>query len=188
MLTIDTPTHILTSSPVKNRVDKEIVNLPTVPKVSTKAASIETSVGTSKSASVGVSIGKSVGSSVGKSIGASVGISTDSFPSKKSTVTGMSTQTDTKMLLSTTKRTSRGQSRDSHLELEKRNRKDIKKREEFEQKMKLIAKEIGSINMTGGREDNSNRFTDAMTRVTDLLKVNQLLRDDNNAKDDSLRK
>jgi len=64
---------------------------------------------------------------------------------------------------------------------------DIKKREEFESKMKLIAKEIGSLSMTGGN-DGSNRFTDAMTRVTDLLKVNQLLRDDNNNKDDIIRK
>jgi hypothetical protein len=43
------------------------------------------------------------------------------------------------------------------------------------------------MNMSGG-SDNSNRFTDAMTRVTDLLKVNQLLRDDNNNKDDIIRK
>ena len=142
MLTIDTPTHILTSSPVKNRIDKEVVNLPTVPKVSSKAASIDTFVGSTKNssvgpskgasvgssvgssigASVGSSVGASVGVSVGKSVGASVGISTEYFPSKKSTVTGMSTQTDTKMLLSTAKRSSRGQSRDAHLELEKRNK------------------------------------------------------------------
>ena len=53
--------------------------------------------------------------------------------------------------------------------------------------MKLIAKEIGSINI-GGKDDASSRFTDAMTRVTDLLKVNQLLRDDNNGKEDLIRK
>lgn len=126
ILTVDGPTHILTSSPIKNRADKPVVNLPTVPKVSSKAASIETSKGTSVGASVGVSIGASVGSTTGrfsnKNIGASVGISTESFPTKKSTVTGMSTQTDTKMLLSTNKRSSRGLSRDSHYELEKRNK------------------------------------------------------------------
>lgn len=42
--------------------------------------------------------------------------------------------------------------------------------------------------MNQNRDNNSNRFTAAMTRVTDLLKVNQMLRDDTNTKDDIIRK
>jgi chromosome segregation ATPase len=52
--------------------------------------------------------------------------------------------------------------------------------------MNMITNEINSMNKN--RDDNSNRFTDAMTRVTDLLKVNQMLRDESNSKDDTIRK
>jgi hypothetical protein len=52
--------------------------------------------------------------------------------------------------------------------------------------MNMITNEINSMNQN--RDNNSNRFTAAMTRVTDLLKVNQMLRDDTNTKDDVIRK
>lgn len=137
-------TNAFTLSPIKHKSNNVVGSLPTVPKVFTKATSVEastgvivdnpagTSIGVSVGTSVGTSVGLSVSTSVGnihknaitpnKTVGSSVAISTDSFTVKKSTVTGMSTQTDTRMLLSTSKRASRGQSRDAHLELEKRNK------------------------------------------------------------------
>ena len=92
----------------------------------------------------------------------------------------MSTQTDSKVAVST-------KSNASNANFETEKRISTKEKNEFEQKMKQITNEITTLK-NDGKEDSSNRFTDAMTRVTDLLKVNQLLRDENNSKDDIIRK
>lgn len=101
-------------------------------------------------------------------------------------VSGMSTQTDTKLMLPR-KKSARGHSKDMLMTIEKRESiEDISQRKQFEEKMLLIANEI--TNMSKNRDAASNRFTDAMNRVTDLLKVNQMLRDESNSKEDTIRK
>lgn len=99
----------------------------------------------------------------------------------------MSTQTETKAFTIVAPKATRGKSIDVGIEVEKRNQKEASQKDDFEKKMKQIVNEITTLK-TEAKEDSSNRFTDAMTRVTDLLKVNQLLRDENNAKEDTIRK
>ena len=113
------------------------------------------------------------------------GTSTGYFQSNS----GMSTQTENRMfpIQQQKKKSARSKSKQPNLLVEKRESiEDIAKRKKFEEKMHLITNEINSMNKN--REDTSNRFTDAMTRVTDLLKVNQMLREDCNVKEDTIRK
>ena len=162
-----------TSSPVKTRGKSQNPKLA-------KNQSHGTSTGTSGGVGTGVGVG------VGTSIGSSS--NTLSLP-KAHGAAGMSTQTDTKMLISSQNKakSSRSRSKDPYGEAEIRSSKQhIANKKEFEKKMKMISSEITAMGMNN--EGNSNRFTDAMTRVTDLLKVNQMLRDENNAKEDSIRK
>lgn len=102
--------------------------------------------------------------------------------------TGMSTQTETRLLpIAQPKKSARNKSKGAPIQVEKRESiEDIAKRKKFEEKMHFITNEINSMNKN--RDDTSNRFTDAMTRVTDLLKVNQMLREDCNIKEDTIRK
>lgn len=153
------------SSPIKTRGVSVTNTNPTVPKVQ--------SFGT---ATGGISMGTSVGVSMGTST------ATKSFG-----VSG-ATQTDTKMLLSTyNSKSARSQSKGPPKDFEKKpTKKEMEAKQEFEKKMNIITSEITIMGMN--KEGNSNRFTDAMTRVTDLLKVNQVLRDENNAREDEIRK
>ena len=100
--------------------------------------------------------------------------------------TGMSTQTDLRSPIPG-KMSQRGKSIDPLSIINKRESiEDIHNRKQFEEKMKLITSEIANISQN--RKEDSSRFTDAMTRVTDLLKVNQMLRDESNGKEDIINK
>ena len=104
---------------------------------------------------------------------------------QQTVASGMSTQTETN-LLPPPKKTVRAKSKDLLASLEKRESIDeIAKRKQFEEKMQLITSEIKG--MSKNSVSKSNRFKDAMTRVTDLLKVNQMLRDETNGKEDIIR-
>lgn len=158
--------YIQTSSPVKSREKTET----TLPSVSTGTTNAYT---------------EAIQPSMKKTV--SIGSGTTRKDQGK-IASGMSTQTETKGMF-TSKKPSRAASRDARLQVEKRdtNKEDEKIKVEFEKKMSMITQEIKTMNIAVTNE-NSQRFTDAMTRVTDLLKVNQMLRDENNAKEDMIRK
>jgi hypothetical protein len=85
------------------------------------------------------------------------------------------------------KNSARQRSTDPFLSVEKRESiEDIAQRRQFEEKMKLITSEIA--NLSKSRKADSTRFSDAMNRVTDLLKVNQMLRDESGMKEEIIRK
>lgn len=81
----------------------------------------------------------------------------------------------------------RAKSKDPLFETEQMiTKQELQTKQEFNKKMSMISNEIAAIGFN--KEGTSSRFTDAMTRVTDLLKVNQLLRDESSAKEEIIRK
>lgn len=109
----------------------------------------------------------------------SVGVSMGTSSPNVATRGGMSTQTDSKLFVPGLKPT-RSKSKDPYLVVEKRESiEDIALRKQFEEKMKMISTEINF--MSKSRDDTTGRFSDVMKIVTDLLKVNQVLRDEINA-------
>lgn len=96
---------------------------------------------------------------------------------------------------------SEGVQANSHLEMTEQDKYTQSKKEFYIKKKKAngtqrkvfidkLTKDSPSISQKAVTRmpQDSNRFTDAMNRVTDLLKVNQSLRDENNEKEDDIRR
>lgn len=108
-----------------------------------------------------------------------------SMGSSQITTGGMSTQTE--RLQPPPKKKLRAKSKEFLASVEKRESIDeIAKRKQFEEKMHMITSEIKGMSMNRDGSSNAN-FKDAMTRVTDLLKVNQMLRDETNGKEEIIK-
>jgi len=119
------------------------------------------------------------GGSMAQSIGTSIG--------PHQTTSKISTQTSN-TLMPPPKKKIRSKSKDLLSTIEKRETIDeIAKRKQFEDKMQLITREIKDMGKIKDVNSNDN-FKDAMTRVTDLLKVNQMLRDETNNKEEIIKK